>query len=169
MTISDSPAQPTGEIPRKNRLHQKSSKFQWKICKQFGRIPTRVKGWKPPKMTKKTSDEHVSAFCGTHRSHVIEARIDILRKRFLYVVSKYEWPKSGAYREKRLNVFFQAEIWKFRNSRISIDISAIRRSMKTIFKSVGSEELGNRRPASNFSRKRQNVLLRNQRCGAYFN
>ena len=74
----------------------------------------------------------MSAFCGTHRSHVIEARIDILRKRFLYVVSKYERStKSGAYREKRLNVFFRAEIWKFRNSRISMDISAIGRCMRT--------------------------------------
>ena len=108
-----------------NRLNSK-----WKICKQFGRIPTGVRGWKPPKMQKKPSDEHVSAFCGTHRSHVIEARIDILRKRFLYVVSKYERSTHGAYREKRLNVFFRAEIWKFLNSRISIDISAIRRCME---------------------------------------
>ena len=147
MTISDSTAQPTGWTPRKNRLHHKSSKFQWKICKQFGRIPTGVRGWKPPKMPKKTSDEHVSAFCGTHRSHVIEARIDILRKRFLYVVSKYEWPKSGAYREKRLNVFFRAEILKFRNSRISMNISAIGRCMRTNFRPVGLDTSGDRRPA----------------------
>ena len=125
-------------------------------------------GENPRKCKKKTSDEHVSAFCGTHRSHVIEARIDILRKRFLYVVSKYEWPTCGAYREKRLNVFFRAEIRKFRNSCISMDISAIRRCMRTNFRPVGSETSGNRRPAWNFSRKRQNVLLRNQRCGAYF-
>ena len=99
----------------------------------------------------------------------LEARKDILRKRFLYVVSKYERHTCGAYREKRLNVFFRAEIWKFWNSRISIDISAIRRWMKTTVRPVGSDASGDQRLASNFSRKRQNVLLRNQRCGAYFN